>query len=251
MSGVSRSWRFQPAARSAAIRAPTRARRHRPERGQADHEVERRRDPVPPKSCASSVRRRDQQVEDEREAEREDEEAPVAKGAQQLVAHVRGRVHRIASSSPLPVSSRKASSRPAPRDLDVARLGVGGEQRPDRGVGVGAARGSTASPRRSAPLTPGSRPAPPRSAPGSVARICAQPTVALISVVGAVGDDAAARHQHGAVGVGVGLLEVVGREQDRLAARRRTARIVGPERAARPRRPSRPSARRAPAGRGR
>ena len=57
------------------------------------------------------------------------------------------------------------------------------------------------------------------SAPGSVARIVRVPTIALISVVGPSATMLPVRHQHRPVGVGVGLLEVVGREQDRLAAR--------------------------------
>ncbi len=57
-----------------------------------------------------------------------------------------------------------------------------------------------------------------RSTPGSVARIVRGRPCALISVVGPSATTSAVGHQHDAVGVGVGLLEVVGGEHDRLAA---------------------------------
>ena len=55
--------------------------------------------PVPPRLCTRLTRAGDQEVEHEREAEREDEEAPVAKRAQQLVADVRQADHRCARSA--------------------------------------------------------------------------------------------------------------------------------------------------------
>jgi hypothetical protein len=63
LSGVMRSWRFQPAWRSAAIRAP-RAEHgvHRAERGEADHQVERRRDPASAQVVLVAVRAGDGQV---------------------------------------------------------------------------------------------------------------------------------------------------------------------------------------------
>ena len=76
----------------------------------------------------------------------------------------------------------------------------------------------TASPWLSAFVTPGSAPIAVRSAPGSVARIVRNPTVALISVDGPSATTRTPRHEDDPVGVVVGLLEVVRREQHRLAA---------------------------------
>ena len=72
-----------------------------------------------------------------------------------------------------------------------------------------------ASPRRSAPVTPGSCSSRSSGASGSVARIVREPTIALISVVGPSATSAC--HEDSPIGVGVRLLEVVRREQDRLA----------------------------------
>ena len=137
-SGVSRSWRFQPSERSAAIRAPVAEHRvHRPERRQPDHEVQRRVDAAAAEVVLVPVGRRDHEVEDQREADREDEEAPVAERARDLEAGV-GRRCSCGLRPRRAVSSRNASSRPAPGDLDVAGVGERGEQRADGGVGVGA-----------------------------------------------------------------------------------------------------------------
>ena len=150
----------------------------------------------------------------------------------------------------MPVSCRNASSSPAPLISMSRDVRVGGEQGADRGVGVRAvehdslaAALDTGHPGQRGKVGQIRRPA-------SVARIMREPTIALISVVGPVGDHAAVRHQHGSVGVGVGLLEVVGREHHRLAARGER-RASSSRSHAGPRRPSPRSARRAPAAPGR
>ena len=81
---------------------------------------------------------------------------------------------------------------------------------------------STASPWRSACVTPGRSSSSTSAASGSVARIVRPPTIARISVVGPSATTRPRGHQDRAVGVGVGLLEVVGGEEDRAARARRT-----------------------------
>ena len=155
--------------------------------------------------------------------------------AHQLVAGV-VRSSRSPAGSLVEVSSRNACSSPAPA-ISMSRASRKRvQQRADRGVGVGAA--SARRPRRGArrASTPGSARAGRASAPGSVARIVRVPTIALISVVGPSATTRPRGHQHGAVGVGVGLLEVVGREDDVLPAGRELAHRR-PERRGGPRRP--------------
>ncbi len=103
-------------------------------------------------------------------------------------------------------------------DLDVARVGVGAQQRPDRDIGVGAAHDHRF------PTTLGAADA---RQPKQLARIHARQGGADRARADprpdlggwAVGDDGAVRHQHGAIRISVGLLEVVSREHDRLSAR--------------------------------
>src|SRR6185437_4830971 len=87
-------------------------RRHRPERGEPDHVIEGRGETAAAEVRVVPVRPRDEEVEDQREAQREDEEAPVAERAQELEAGVGDPAH--AASSSVAVSWRNASSRPAP-----------------------------------------------------------------------------------------------------------------------------------------
>ena len=108
---------------------------------------------------------------------------------------------------------------------------------------------TTASPRRSACVTPGSASSSLERGVGQRRADRARADHRLDLGRRPVGDDRPVRHQHDPVGVGVGLLEVVGREEDRLARRRRT-RASSSRRRGGPRRPSRRSARRARAGRG-
>ena len=63
-------------------------RRHGAERGEPDHVVERRREAGPSQVGDAAVGDRDEEVEDEREAQRHDEEALAAKRAQQFDAGV-------------------------------------------------------------------------------------------------------------------------------------------------------------------
>jgi hypothetical protein len=105
-------------------------------------------------------------------------------------------------------------SEPGGLDFDVARLGVRVEQRPDRGVGVharqhhrlaAALRGGDAGQRAQIPER--------RCRQRRADRARADHRLDLVR--GPVGDDRATRHQHRAVGVVVGLLEVVRREHHR------------------------------------
>ena len=83
----------------------------------------------------------------------------------------------------------------------------------------------TASPWRSALVHRAAR-AGARSTPGKVARMVRRPTRALISVDGPSATIRPLGHQHDPVGVGVGLLEVVRGEHDRLSCAA-TPRIAG------------------------
>ena len=147
------------------------------------------------------------------------------------------------------VSSRNASSSPAPR-ISMSRASGWAASRARRArVGVGARQHRRC--RRGARRwsTPGSARSSVSGDAGQRRPDRAPPDRGLDLGRRAVGDDPAAGHQHDPVGVGVGLLEVVGGEHDRLAAGRRS-RASSPRTPAGPRRPGRPSARRARAGRG-
>ncbi len=124
-----------------------------------------------------------------------------------------------------PVSSRKASSRPAPR-ISMSRA-------------WGGRRAGRAGPRRSRRTSARRRPRGARrwSTPGSAAQLVdgrrrqrgpdrAPPDPRLDLGRRSVGDDPAAGHQHDAVGVGVGLLQVVGGEHHRLAAAAKSRIVV-------------------------
>ena len=156
--------------------------------------------------------------------------------SQQLVAGVGGEVigclRGTSSGSPACrgvaslVSSRNASSRPAPVISMSRAAGIAREQGADRGVGVGADE-HRRSRRGVGPRHAGQRGAARRgrrraASPGSSAR---RPC-ALISVAGPSATTRPAGHEHDPVGVGVGLLQVVGGEQDGLAPAA-NARIVG------------------------
>ena len=209
-----------------------------------------------PSSCCVAVRPGDEQEQDEREHQREDEEAALRNGAQQLVADVgddgassrRPPARRARRSSA--VSSRKASSRAAPWISMSCDVGVRREQGAHGGVGVGA-RAARWCRRGGRPRTTPGRSArsltvdvgqrrPDRAPPDSRLDLRRRSRRRRLDAVG---------HQHDAVGVGVGLLEVVGGEDDGLAARRRS-RASSPRTPGGPRRRGRRSARRARAGRG-
>ena len=81
----------------------------------------------------------------------------------------------------------------------------------------------TASPCRSAEATPGRPARLDGSTSGSVARSVRLPDARLDLGRRAVGDDSPVSHQDRAVGVRVGLLEVMGGEQHRLASGRELA----------------------------
>ena len=181
--------------------------------------------PLPSKFWTWRFGERDHEVEEQREAEREEEEAAVAKRAEQLVADVEDVQLRPADRGPpsgSAVSARNASSSAGAGDLDIAcrrkrsssaRI-VWSESEQLR---------TTASPWRSAELTPGRR----AQLVGlhvrqrRAQRSEADPALDLGRRP--VGDDLPARHQHHAIGVLVGLLEIVRREEDGLAARRERA----------------------------
>src|SRR4029077_5494894 len=116
----------------------------------------------------------DQEVEDEREAEREEDEPPVPERAQQLVLDV----DAVGPFSPA-VSSRNASSRPAPL-ISMSR--ASGKRSSSARIATSESEQARmiASPRRSARVTPGKSASPSASAPGRVARIERVPTIALI-----------------------------------------------------------------------
>ena len=132
------------------------------------------------------VRAGDQEVEDEREAEREEEEPPVPERPQQLEAQV-GACSSRASSSPVS-ELRKACSRPAPlismsrapgKAASSARIAASESVQPS----------TTASPWRSACETPGRRSSCSSGASGSVARIVRRADHRLDLGRRAVGDD--------------------------------------------------------------
>ena len=205
----------------------------------------------PPKLWLSLFGAGEQEVHDEREDQREDEGLPVAEQPQQSRTGCRSACSCGASSalvSSSPVSCRNASSRPAPVTSMSRASGKAG-----RNARSAASESEqfriTASPRVSTLVTPGSAPMRGEVGAGQRRADRAQPDRRLDLGGRAVGDDAAVRHQDDPVGVGVGLLEVVRREQHRLAAGGEV-RASSPRSRAAPRRPSRPSARRARAGRG-
>src|SRR4029077_18948914 len=92
---------------------------HRAPGRHADHEVQGRREAGALEVGLAAVGPRDDEVQRQREGEREQEEPAVAEGAHQLQPGVGRAAHAASpssswrSSSP-PVSSRKASSSPAP-----------------------------------------------------------------------------------------------------------------------------------------
>ena len=189
-----------------------------------------------------------EEVEDEREAEREDEEAPVAERAQQLVAEVassaltgralRRRSAQEASSSPAPpISMSRAAGK---RREQSARIAASESEQREHDRLAAPLDGRHA--RQALERRHGRR-------SGSVARIVREPTFALISVGGPSATTCAVRHEHDAVGEVVGLLEVVRREEHRAPAGGE-ARASSSRTRAGSRRPSPPSARRARAGRG-
>ncbi len=126
--------------------------------------------PLPSKLLHVAVGAGDHEVQDQRKAEREQEEAPVAQRAQQLVAHV-----QRAASAPAPAHSPRPRSRGGcrslatvagqreerllqarGRDLDVARVRIARASSARIAASESAQCRTTASPRRSALLTPGS-----------------------------------------------------------------------------------------------
>src|SRR5262249_7190656 len=124
---------------------------------------------------------RDQHQHHQREDEREDEEADVAQGPQQLEAGVGERDHESSRESSA-VSSRKAASRPAPL-TSMACMSGWAAIRVRRAVSESLQVKVTVSPRISTRVTPGTRPSRTGSAPGSVAAMVRLPTMALIVVV--------------------------------------------------------------------
>src|SRR5262249_1483954 len=151
---------------------------HGAERSETDHEVQRRGDPAAAEVGLVAVRSRNEEVEKQREAEREDEEAAIAQHARELVAgEARGRHHAAA------VSSRNASSSPAPT-TSMSRASGNRFNSARRATSESELVSVTASPRRSAAPTPGSTESSATLIPGSVARILRDPTSDLIPVVG-------------------------------------------------------------------
>ena len=167
-----------------------------------------------------TVRPGDQQEHDERERQRQDEEADVAERTQQLVAGIDRCRHRDASSSGELVGVdgelQERFFQSGAADLDVARAGIRREQSAHRGVGVGAlqldgvavtgGQGDARKSRQGVGVDLGER--RPDDVPAHARLDLRRRTF---------GDDPSPRHEHHPVGVGVGLLEVVRGEDDGLA----------------------------------
>src|SRR5262249_54524188 len=143
---------------------------HRPERREPDHVVQRRRQAGPAEVVLVPVRGCDQEEQDQREPEREHEEAPVPEGAQELVADVRRGEHAAAPSWSPPVTPRNAASSPAP-PISMSR--ATGYARSSARIAASESLHvtTTASPWRSARDAPGNRSSAATSTSGSVARI--------------------------------------------------------------------------------
>ena len=219
-----RNWRFQPTARSAAMRAPHESielivpNATNPTMKYIGAEM-----PVPSRLCTLRLGARDQEVQDQREPKREDEEPSVAQRAQQLIAGVGAALttapRPAVLAAPSPVSCKNASSRPAAA-ISMSRASGCVASSARMAASESAHASTIASPRRSAPLTPGSR--------RECVEVGARQRRANRSLADhrldlgrrPIGDNLPMGHQHRPIGICVGLLQVVGGKQDRPAARR-------------------------------
>src|SRR4051794_28719544 len=129
---------------------------HGAEGGEADHEVQPRGDARAADVLLVAVRAGDEQVEDEREAQREHQEAAVAERTQHLEADVAERARHAAA-----VSSRNACSRPAVV-ISMSRAPGWAASRARIAASESVQLSTTTSPRRSTAVTPSSASSSPR-----------------------------------------------------------------------------------------
>ena len=206
--------------------------------------------PELPEVVLVAVRAGDEVVQDEREAEREQEEAPVAERAQELVARVR-RAH-AAPPAPRRVVVRQLHERlleAGARDLEVAASGLAASSaRSAASLSRADQHDRLAADARRRPRRAARRAREP-SAPGQRGADRARPDPRLDLGRRAVGDDRAVRPS-ARRGRRTRRPPRGSASRTRRSCRARRRRASSPRTRAGPRRPSRPSARRARAGRG-